>query len=115
MTASRQLARPKSGGELHHPTCPFWGGAFLASIYFFRYRVVITDTPLTLGSLRRPQLIFDDVIDWDVIRGGRSSELVIYLRAISDHTLVPLHTDLDQNDEPEVAQRGRSLDAYQAT
>jgi hypothetical protein len=30
------------------------------------------------------------------------------------HTLVPLHTDLDQNDEPEVAQRGRSLDAYQA-
>jgi hypothetical protein len=31
-----------------------------------------------------------------------------------DHTLLPLHTDLDQNDEPEVAQRGRSLDAYQA-
>jgi len=31
-----------------------------------------------------------------------------------DHTLVPHHTDLDQNDEPEVAQRGRSLDAYQS-
>jgi hypothetical protein len=234
--------------------CPFWGGAFLASLYFFRYRVVITDTTLTLGSLRRRQLIFDDVIDWDVIKGVVAalnlssmsametncdcqdysatlmslSEWSIhiwpYRRAVSqtvwpscaiallgfgtsalqigwrlsalgslqsrctsprgcneasghglrqylfpqsltdsfgarstsqtgrtppaavltsgtelrspqstvlatslvcpdvhleqarflDHTLVPLHTDLDQNDEPEVAQRGRSLDAYQA-
>jgi hypothetical protein len=31
-----------------------------------------------------------------------------------DHSLVPLNTDLDQNNEPKVAQRGRHLDAYQA-
>jgi hypothetical protein len=31
-----------------------------------------------------------------------------------DHALVPLDTDLGQNNEPEVAQRGRHLDAYEA-
>jgi hypothetical protein len=29
-------------------------------------------------------------------------------------TLVPLNTDLDQNNGPELAQRGRHLDAQQA-
>jgi hypothetical protein len=76
--------------------CPFWGGAFLASIYFFRYRVVITDTTLTLGSLRRRQLIFDDVIDWDVIKGGRSSELVIHLRDGEKLRLSGLLSDFDE-------------------
>jgi hypothetical protein len=31
-----------------------------------------------------------------------------------DYALVALNTDRDQNDKPEVAQRGRHLDASQA-
>ena len=31
-----------------------------------------------------------------------------------DDALVPLNADLDQNSDPEVAQRGRNLDAWQA-
>jgi hypothetical protein len=35
-------------------------------------------------------------------------------RDLLDDALVPLNADLDQNSDPEVAQRGRNLDAWQA-
>ena len=75
---------------------PAWGGAFLASIYFFRYRVVVTDATLTVGAFRRRQLSFDEVIDWDVIRGQRSSELLIYLRNGDKLKLSGLLSDFDE-------------------
>lgn len=63
---------------------PFWGGAFLALIYFSRYRVIVTDTTLTVGAFTLRQFSFDDVIDYDVILGRRSGTektvLLIYLR-----------------------------------
>jgi hypothetical protein len=59
---------------------PFWGGAFLAAIFFFRYQVRITDTTLTVGAFRRRVIPFSEVIDYDVLQGGRSPELWVYLK-----------------------------------
>jgi hypothetical protein len=75
---------------------PFWSGAFLASVYFFRYRIVITDTTLTIGAFRRRQFSVEDIIDWDVIRGNRSSELVIYLRSGEKLRISGLVADFDE-------------------
>jgi len=59
---------------------PFWGGAFIAAIYFFRYRVKITDTTMTVGAFRRRVIPFSEVIDYDEIQGGRTPELWVYLK-----------------------------------
>jgi hypothetical protein len=60
---------------------PFWGGAFLAAIFFFRYQVKVGDTSMTVGAFRRRVIPFSDVIDYDVIQGNRSSELWVYLKS----------------------------------
>lgn len=60
---------------------PFWGGAFLAAIFFFRYQVKVTDTIMTVGAFRRRVVPFSEVIDYDVIQGGRSPELCVYLKS----------------------------------
>jgi hypothetical protein len=59
---------------------PFWGGALLAAIFFFRYQVKITATTMTAGAFRRRVIPFSEVIDYDVIQGGRSPELCVYLK-----------------------------------
>jgi hypothetical protein len=59
---------------------PFWCGAFAAAVFFFRYRVTVTDETLTVGAFRRRVIVYADVIDCDVIKGLRSSELLVYLR-----------------------------------
>lgn len=75
---------------------PFWGCAFLGAIYFFRYRVVITDTTLTVGAFRPRRIACDDIIDWDVVRGQRSSELRVYLRDGRELCLSGLLGDFEQ-------------------
>jgi hypothetical protein len=57
----------------------FSGAAFAAAIYFFRYQVVVKDQTITVGAFRRRTIPFSDVIDWDFIKGSRSSELWVYL------------------------------------
>jgi hypothetical protein len=59
---------------------PFWGGAFIAAIFFFRYQVKVTDTAMTVGAFRRRVIPFSEVIDYDEIQGGRSPELWVYLK-----------------------------------
>lgn len=92
---------PRSAGNIPKPEffflfAPFWGGAFLASIFFFRYRVVIADTTLTIGAFQKRQLSAKDIIDWDLIRGQRSSELVIYLQDGGKLRLSGLLGDFDE-------------------
>jgi hypothetical protein len=57
----------------------FSGLAFALAMYFFRYQVVVKDQTMTVGAFRRRTIQFSDVIDWDVIKGSRSSELWVYL------------------------------------
>lgn len=59
---------------------PFSCGAFLASIYFSRYRVVVTKETLTVGAFRRRAVSFSDVVDWDRLEGRYDDELLVYLR-----------------------------------
>jgi hypothetical protein len=59
---------------------PFWVGAFVASAFFFRYRVVINQSTLTVVSLYRRVVPFRDIVDLDVIQGQRGSELIVYLK-----------------------------------
>jgi hypothetical protein len=59
---------------------PFWGLSFLTSIFFFRYQVKVTDKTMTVGAFRRRVISFSDVIDYDELRGARSSELWVYLQ-----------------------------------
>lgn len=75
---------------------PAWGGAFAAAIYFFRYRVVVTDATLTVGAFRKRVIPFEDVIDYDVISGSRSAELVVYLRDGTKLKLSGLLPDFDE-------------------
>ena len=73
---------------------PFWGSAFLAAAFFFRYRVVVTDTALTLGAFRRQAYPFEDIVDWDVV-GDRNRELLIYLRDGSKLNVSAMLCDFD--------------------
>jgi small nuclear ribonucleoprotein (snRNP)-like protein len=59
---------------------PFWLSAFIAAVFFFRYRVVVRDQTLTYGGFHRRVVPFSEVIDFDVLRGLRSSELWVYLK-----------------------------------
>jgi len=47
-------------------------------------------------------------------RGERFEWLAAEQARFRVHSLLPLNADLDQNNEPEAAQRGEHLDAYQA-
>jgi len=75
---------------------PFWGGAFLAAIFFFRYQVKITDTTMTVGAFRRRVILFSEVIDYDVIQGSRSSELWVYLKSGKKLKFSGLLSDFDE-------------------
>jgi hypothetical protein len=75
---------------------PFWGGTFLAAIYFFRYQVKITDTTMTVGAFRRRVIPFSEVIDYDVIQGNRSSELWVYLKNGAKLKFSGLLSDFDE-------------------
>jgi hypothetical protein len=70
------------------------GGAFLAAVYFFRYRVVITDATLSVGSFLRTTVPFEDVIHYDVLSGRYSPELIVYLRDGRKFTLSGMLPDL---------------------
>jgi hypothetical protein len=75
---------------------PFWGGAFLAAIFFFRYQVKITDTFMTVGAFRRRVIPFSEVIDYDEIQGARSPELWVYLKSGKTLKLSGLLSDFDE-------------------
>ena len=75
---------------------PFWGGAFLAAIFFFRYQVKITDTTMTVGAFRRRVIPFSEVIDYDVLAGGRSPELWVYLKSGQKLKFSGLLSDFDE-------------------
>jgi hypothetical protein len=75
---------------------PFWLGAFAASVYFFRYQVVVKDQTLIAGAFRRRAIPFEDVVDWDVVRGLRSSELLVYMRSGRRLTLSGLLPDFEE-------------------
>jgi hypothetical protein len=75
---------------------PFWGGALLAAIFFFRYQVKVTDTSLTVGAFRRRVIPFSDVIDYDVIKGNRSSELWVYLKSGKKLKFSGMLSDFDE-------------------
>src|SRR5580704_1319477 len=70
------VARDISSLSFFWELSPFWLLAFTASAFFFRYRVIV---PLTYGAFRRKVIPFSEVIDFDVIKGKRSSELWVYL------------------------------------
>jgi hypothetical protein len=74
----------------------FSGGAFAAAIYFFRYQVIVKDQTLTAGAFRRRITQFADVIDWDVIKGRRSSELWVYLKSGETLKSSGLLSDFDE-------------------
>jgi hypothetical protein len=75
---------------------PFWGGAFFAGIYFFRYQVKVTDTSMTIGAFRRRVIPFSEVIDYDVLSGGRSPELWVYLKDGKKLKFSGLLSDFDE-------------------
>jgi hypothetical protein len=75
---------------------PFWGGAFLASIFFFRYQVKVTDMTITVGAFRRRVIPFSDVIDYDELSGGRSPELLVYLKNGETLKLSGMLSDFDE-------------------
>ena len=94
------LPRPRGGdlsaAKFYLICVPFWGGAFLAAAYFFRYRVVITANTLTVGAFRRRTISFEDVVDYDVLSGRYSPELVVYLRSGKKFTLSGMLPDFDE-------------------
>jgi hypothetical protein len=59
---------------------PFWLSAFIAAVFLFRYRVVVRDQTLSYGAFRRRVISFSGVIDFEVLRGQKSSELRVYLK-----------------------------------
>ena len=75
---------------------PFWGGAFIAAIFFFRYQVKVTDTAMTVGAFRRRVVPFTEVIDFDEIRGGRSPELWVYLKSGEKLKFSGMLSDFDE-------------------
>ena len=75
---------------------PFWGGAFLAAIFFFRYQVKVTDASMTIGAFRRQVIQFSEVIDYDVLAGGRSPELWVYLKNGKKLKFSGLLSDFDE-------------------
>lgn len=48
---------------------PFWLSAFIAAVFFFRYRVIVRDRSLTYGAFSRRVIPLSEVIDFDVLRG----------------------------------------------
>ena len=75
---------------------PMWGGAFLAAVYFFRYRVVITDKAITVGAFWRRTIPFNDVIDYDVISGRYGPEAIVYVRDRTKFSLSGILPDFDE-------------------
>lgn len=75
---------------------PFWGGAFFAAIFFFRYQVKVTDAAMTVGAFRRRVIPFSEVIDYDVIKGNRSSELWVYLKSGKKLKFSGMLSDFDE-------------------
>lgn len=53
--------------------------AFAAATYFFRYRVVVSDTTLTYGTLGQTSVPLTDVMD-SLVTAGRNQEMTVYLR-----------------------------------
>jgi hypothetical protein len=77
---------PGAGGDISHTRffwyfSPFWAGAFTASAYFFRYQVIVKDQSLTFGAFFRRTVPFSEIIDWDVVKGSKASELWVYQRS----------------------------------
>jgi hypothetical protein len=111
---------------------PFWCGAFIASIYCFRYQVTVKDQSLTYGAFVRKTIPFSSVIDSDVIQGSRRQEVWIYLRdgrrlkfssmlgdfdefagLVNSHMAIPPHGQVDS--QAKIADRARrSLDSRRA-
>lgn len=75
---------------------PFWGCAFLAAIFFFRYKVSVTDATMTVGAFRRRVIRFSEVIDYDEIQGGRNPELWVYLKSGEKLKFSGLLSDFDE-------------------
>jgi hypothetical protein len=57
----------------------FAAGAFAAATYFFRYRVVVSDTTLTYGTFGQTSVPLTDVMDC-LVTVGRNQEMTVYLR-----------------------------------
>jgi hypothetical protein len=53
--------------------------AFAAATYFFRYRVVVSDTSLTYGTFGQTSVALTDVMD-SLVTSGRNQEMTVYLR-----------------------------------
>jgi hypothetical protein len=85
-----------SAAKFYLICAPIWGGAFLAAAYFFRCRVVITANTLTVGAFRRKAISFEDVVDYDVLSGRYSPELIVYLRTGKNCTLSGMLPDFDE-------------------
>jgi hypothetical protein len=69
---------------------------FTGAMHFFRYRVIVTDESVTIGSFRRRVILCDSIVDWDLIRGSRSSELLVYLKNGEKLRLSGLIGDFDE-------------------
>jgi hypothetical protein len=57
----------------------FAAGAFAAAMYFFRYRVVVSDTTLTYGTFGQTSVLLTDVMD-SLVTSGRNPQMTVYLR-----------------------------------
>jgi hypothetical protein len=49
--------------------------------WYLFYRVVVTHKAIAIGAFRVRTVLFADVVDWGVIRGGGTRDLVMYLRS----------------------------------
>jgi hypothetical protein len=66
------------------------------SVYFFCYRVIVKDESITIGAFRKRVIPCESIIDWDVLKGNRSSELIVYLRGGERLRLSGLIGDFDE-------------------
>jgi hypothetical protein len=99
VTLLRAFAEADPSMQFFFGFSPLWGGALLGLICLLRYRVIVTDTTLTVVTFTRRQFSFEDVIDYDVIIGGRygneNSVLLMYLRDGTKLRLTNLLGDFD--------------------
>jgi hypothetical protein len=89
-----------SRGELDPPMLVALGIAtllcLLSALYFFRYKVVVSDDHITIGAFRRRMISCETIIDWDLIRGSRDSELIVYLKGGERVRLSSMLIDFDE-------------------
>jgi hypothetical protein len=59
---------------------PFWGAAFVASAFFFRYKVLVGQRAVVISSLWERAIPFETIVSCEVVPSGRGRELVLQVQ-----------------------------------